>query len=75
MRRLFHPVTWPCTECRATLSRHRAYIIVLVLGMTEWGIRRRGNGAYCIECARTEAAKATQRDFPARRRAAMLPPK
>ena len=67
MRRLVHAVTWPCLECRQSLSRHRAYIIVLELGMTEWGIRRRGNGAYCNACARTEAAKATQRDFPARK--------
>jgi len=70
MRRLVHAVTWPCLECRQSISRHRAYIIVLVIGMTEWGIRRRGNGAYCIACARTAAAEATRRDFPARRRAA-----
>lgn len=51
---------WPCRDCRKLITRHRAYCWVqygLEGGTQVFGIQRTVHGAYCLACARAEAAR------------------
>jgi hypothetical protein len=56
-RRMCTLPQWPCSDCRTTLTRTRAYYVVE--RADGCGIKRKVNGAYCRACATRQAQDQT----------------